>query len=141
LLIHYLTCGKRKRLMKKCDPDKPSTWMKYRDGLCQNCWAGCCTMPLEVSAQDLIDMRLTHEDEAGESLKKLAKRLQKEGIIQSYRANTGVFMISQKSNGDCYFLDSKTRLCTIYEKRPTVCREFPTKLGFRLGYCPAGKKD
>jgi uncharacterized protein len=125
---------------KRCDPDKPWTWIKYKNGMCQDCWAGCCTMPVEVSAADLIGMGLTSEEEASASLKKLAKRLQTEGVVKSYRANTGVFMLTQKANNDCYFLDTKTRLCTIYEKRPTVCRRFPTSLGTRPGYCPSGQK-
>lgn len=96
-------------------------------------------MPVEVSAADLISMGLATEEEAASSLKKLARRLEREGIVQSYRAATGVFMISQKPNNDCYYLDSKTRLCTIYDRRPSVCRNFP-KIGSRPGYCPAGAK-
>jgi hypothetical protein len=32
----------------------------------------------------------------------------------------------------CRFLDSETRRCTIYEARPTACREFPGAV--RCGY-------
>ena len=32
----------------------------------------------------------------------------------------------------CEFLDTKTRRCTIYDARPTVCRQFPE--GRRCGY-------
>jgi Fe-S-cluster containining protein len=123
----------------RSDPDKPSTWMKFKAGLCEGCWAGCCRMPLETSAADLITMGLTDEEEAASSLKKLSKRLEKEGVVHSYRAATGIFMITQKPNGDCHFLDSQTRLCTIYEKRPNVCRKFPT-IGARPGFCPSGRK-
>ncbi|MBX9765905.1 MAG: YkgJ family cysteine cluster protein, partial [Bdellovibrionales bacterium] len=38
--------------------------------------------------------------------------------------------------GDCYFLEAKTRRCTVYEKRPQVCRFFPERMGPKLGFCP-----
>jgi Fe-S-cluster containining protein len=125
--------------MPRRDPDKPSTWARYKTGMCKNCWAGCCTMPVEVSSADLIQMGLSDEEEAAGSLKKLAKRLETAGIVKTFRTATGVFILSQRPNNDCYFLDSKTRLCTIYEKRPNVCRQFPF-IGARPGYCPTGEK-
>jgi Fe-S-cluster containining protein len=121
--------------MRKSDIDRPSTWKLHREEMCKGCWAGCCTMPVEVKLSDLIRLGLTDEDEAQSSLKKLAKRLMKEGKISSYRQGTDLFMLTQKANRDCLFLDEKTRLCTVYERRPDVCREFP-KIGPRPGYCP-----
>jgi Fe-S-cluster containining protein len=124
----------------KTDKDRPSTWIKYRDGLCQSCWGTCCTMPVEVRAEDLERLGLATQDELLHSKKKLAKKLIKEKIVSSYREGTDLFMLSAKPNGDCYFLDSKTRLCTVYEKRPEVCRNFPIYQGPRLGLCPYRKK-
>nr|WP_295904815.1 YkgJ family cysteine cluster protein [uncultured Bdellovibrio sp.] len=121
--------------MKKPDIDRPSTWKPYRTGMCKGCWGGCCTMPVEIKISDLIRLGLCSEDEAQGSIKKLAKRLMKEGYIVSYRQGTEFFMLSQKANRDCYFLDSKTRLCTVYEKRPDTCRQFPS-IGPRPGFCP-----
>lgn len=92
-------------------------------------------MPVEVNADDLIRLGLTTEDEVRSSLKKVAKRLMKEKIVKTYRAGTGLFMLEQRQNRDCIFLDER-RLCTVYEKRPDVCRSFPT-VGPRPGYCPA----
>jgi hypothetical protein len=97
-------------------------------------------MPVEINAFDLIRLGLATQDEVDQSIKKLSKRLKKEGVITSYRESTDLFMLSQKSNDDCYFLDSKTRLCTVYEKRPGTCRDFPTKVGTRVTYCPYKKK-
>ena len=97
-------------------------------------------MPVEIKASDLIRLGLTDEDEVSTSVKKVAKRLIKEGIISSYREGTGNFMITQKANDDCYFLDLKTRLCTVYEKRPDTCREFP-KIGPRPGFCPSTRQS
>lgn len=122
----------------KPDKDKPWTWIKYREGLCTACQGNCCTMPVEVHFEDLCRLEVAAADEA-ESLKKLAKRLVREGIITSYREATGLFMLVQRPNGDCLYLDPATRLCTVYEKRPGVCREFP-RIGPRPGYCPSTKK-
>jgi hypothetical protein len=97
-------------------------------------------MPVEVHLTDLIRLGVTDEDEASGSIKKLAKRLIKEKIVISYRAGTNLFMLSAKPNGDCVFLDSQTRLCTVYENRPEVCRKFP-EIGPRPGYCPAIKRS
>lgn len=97
-------------------------------------------MPVEIKSSDLVRLGLTNVDELENSIKKVAKRLKKEGIISSYREGTDLFMLTQKSNDDCYFLDSKTRLCTVYEKRPDTCRDFPTRMGPRVGSCPYNPK-
>jgi Fe-S-cluster containining protein len=119
------------------DAQRPSTWKRYRSGLCDHCWAGCCTLPVETSASDLIRLGLITEDEAASSLKKVAKRLQTAGTIQAFVAKSGIFVLEQRNGRDCIFL-GKDRLCTVYEKRPEVCRQFP-KIGPRPGWCPATK--
>lgn len=125
----------------KVEVQTPSTWKPYKKGLCAGCWGGCCTLPLEVSAADLMRLELITEDEAAESLKKVAKRLMKEGKIQAFQQKTQLFIIEQRNGRDCIFL-GKDRLCTVYERRPEVCRQFP-KIGPRPGWCPAmpKKKD
>ncbi len=97
-------------------------------------------MPVEVKVEDLLHLGLVTVDEIQQSLKKTAKRLKKEGVITSYREGTDFFMLTQKSNEDCYFLDSKTRLCTVYDRRPNTCRDFPTRVGPRVGFCPYQRK-
>jgi Fe-S-cluster containining protein len=96
-------------------------------------------MPVEVKLSDLIRLGVTDEDEAGGSIKKLANRLKRERIITSYRQGTEFFMLAQKANRDCLYLDSKTRRCTVYEKRPDTCRAFPS-IGPRPGFCPGFSK-
>lgn len=123
----------------RTDRDKPWTWVKYKEGLCNGCYSGCCTMPVEVKASDLVRLEIASEDEVETSKKKLAKRLIKEGIVTSYRESTDLYMLTQSPNGDCYYLHPKTRLCTVYEKRPEVCRQFPS-IGPRPGFCPASRK-
>jgi hypothetical protein len=97
-------------------------------------------MPVEIKASDLIRLEIATQDEVDNSVKKLAKKLKKEGYISSYRDGTEYFMITQKPNDDCYFLDSKTRLCSVYEKRPDTCRQFPSQMGTRKGFCPVEYK-
>ncbi len=124
--------------MNPNDVQKPSLWKLYKKGMCEGCWAGCCTLPLEVSAFDLMRLELITIDEAASSLKKVAKRLMKEGVVRSFHGSTGVFIIEQRFGRDCIFLGQEDRRCTVYEKRPEVCRQFP-KIGPKPGYCPAGK--
>lgn len=96
-------------------------------------------MPVEVKSSDLVRLGVASEDEVIGSVKKLAKRLIKEGIIVSYRSGTEFFMLQQKANNDCLFLDSVTRLCTVYDKRPDTCRQFPS-IGPRPGFCPGAPR-
>ncbi len=124
----------------KVDKDRPSSWRKYDSLNCTKCKANCCAMPVEVKISDLIRLELTTVDEAENSVKKVAKRLKKEGYISSYREGTEFFMLTQRPNSDCYFLDAKTRLCTVYDKRPDTCRQFPAQVGTRVGYCPVEYK-
>lgn len=124
--------------MSNTDPGKTWTWVKFKPSLCDGCFAGCCTLPVEVTKEDLVRLELISEDEATGSLKKAAGRLQKARLIQSFRAATGLFTLAQKPNNDCIFLNSK-RQCTVYDKRPSVCRDFPTVKSPRIGFCPHQK--
>lgn len=124
----------------KTDKDRPSTWVQYKDGMCQECNGSCCTLPVEVHLADLIRLNLVTEDEALGSIKKIAKRLIREKVISSYRTGTQLFMLASRPSGDCVFLDPYSRRCTVYEKRPEVCRNFPLSQSPRLGLCPVRKK-
>ena len=93
-------------------------------------------MPVEVMLSDLIRLELVDPLDSG---KQAAKKLSKEKIIRSYRANTGLFMFEQQRDGGCVFLDKNCR-CEVYEKRPDVCRGFPVKVGPRIGFCPYKRK-
>lgn len=121
------------------DAQRPSTWIRYRSGLCEGCWAGCCTLPVEVSARDLIRLGLITEEEAAISLQRVARKLQDAGLIQAYQARSQIFVLEQRHGRDCLFL-GRDRRCTVYEKRPEVCRRFP-RIGPRPGYCPAARKS
>ncbi len=116
------------------DVDDLSTWIKYRKKLCDQCNATCCSLPVEVKATDLVRMQLVDEFELAEPLKKIARRLTKERIVEHFHSKTQTFTLSRMANGDCLYLDAKSRRCTIYEKRPDTCRNHP-QIGPKPGYC------
>lgn len=118
--------------------DSLSRWTRFRPSLCDGCWSACCRLPLEATAADLVRLGVLSEDEIEDSLKKAARRLMAEGIVRQFRVTTGIFQMAQTPAGDCIYL-SKERLCTVYEKRPEVCRRFP-QVGPRPGFCPAMKR-
>lgn len=121
--------------MPHVDPQLLETWRKYEKGLCDDCWAGCCTMPVEARASDLVRLELMSEEELGWDLEVVAKRLFKKKMIQFYSPKTQVFVLAQVSGRDCVYLHPKSRRCTVYEKRPDTCRNFP-RVGPKPGFCP-----
>lgn len=126
-------------LIANAELDRLETWAKYTSGLCKDCNATCCTMPAEVNVNDLIRIGVVDEFERDEPAKNIAKRLLKEGVVERFNQKSGIFTLTRTSNGDCYFLDRKTRLCTVYAKRPDTCRNHP-QVGPRPGYCAYRKK-
>lgn len=122
------------QLIPAADIDRLDTWQKYRKGLCDTCNAGCCTLPVEVRLDDLIRLGLVDEFERGEPLSRIAKRLQKEGVVGRFHQKSGIFTLSRMSNDDCLFLDARSRRCTVYDKRPATCRNHP-QVGPRPGFC------
>jgi uncharacterized protein len=115
-------------------------WTKFKKNLCESCWASCChNMPLEVSVPDLIRLGVIEADRAIENLDSIAKELKNKKLIQKYRKKKMVFVIAQKKNKDCIFLNEERR-CSVYEKRPEICRQFP-KIGPKPGFCPYRPKS
>ena len=123
----------------RVDLDKPSTWLLFKPTMCNGCAASCCKMPVDATVPDLVRMGVLSEDEAQWSARNIARKLIQDRVIVSYRASKMIFTIAQKSNRECVFLGDKTKLCTIYERRPDVCRRFP-QVGPRPGYCPKNPK-
>jgi uncharacterized protein len=124
--------------MSRVDLDRMSTWIAYKPSLCNNCQAMCCQLPVDATVDDLVRLEVLSIDESLWSARKIARKLQQEGIVVSFRATKMLFQLAQKSNRDCIFL-GEDRLCTVYEKRPDVCRRFPT-CSPRPNFCPATSK-
>jgi Fe-S-cluster containining protein len=92
---------------------------------CQKCPGWCCTYDeIEVNQRD-IDRLARH---FGLDPKDAAERFTK--------VKGGTPMLRHKKDTvfdtACMFLDQDKRRCTIYEARPTVCRQYPN--GPRCGY-------
>ncbi|UYZ85017.1 YkgJ family cysteine cluster protein [Entomomonas sp. E2T0] len=121
-------------LISAADPDRLETWIKYRKGLCESCAASCCQLPVEVKLDDLIRLEIVDEFEREEPLKNIAKQLKKQGIVEHFNQKKELFTLTRMANNDCYFLNKKTRLCSVYEKRPNTCRNHP-QIGPRANHC------
>jgi Fe-S-cluster containining protein len=122
------------------DVDRTETWTRYRAGLCDRCEANCCTMPVEVKLPDLVRLTLVDPFEAEhEEPKQIAKRLSKAGVIEHFNFKHGIFTLRRRADGDCQYLDARTRRCTVYELRPNTCRKHP-QVGPRPGFCPYGAR-
>lgn len=117
------------------NPENKGTWKKYKKSYCKDCYSFCCTQVVELSAKDLENLGYISEDEAVFSLKKVIKDMKALGIIKRYNFKTETFVLQQKKNGDCIFLDQK-RDCSVYDNRPIVCKNHPEIAGPRKGYCP-----
>lgn len=116
------------------DIDNTATWAKYRKKLCEHCAASCCSLPVEVKPSDLVRMGLMDEFELQEQLKQVARRLMKQHLVEHFHSKSGTFTLARMANGDCIFLEGRTRRCTIYPRRPETCRNHP-QVGPRSGYC------
>ena len=67
---------------------------------CANCSACCCRMPVLVICDPLVPERFVLDDASGLSF------------------------MAKGEDGWCVALDRNTMLCTIYEQRPQICRDF-----------------
>jgi Fe-S-cluster containining protein len=123
----------------KADIDNTATWVRYSKKMCDHCGASCCSLPVEVQPSDLIRMELMDEFELADDLKHTARRLMKEHLVEHFHSKTKTFTLSRMASGDCLFLDSRSRRCTIYLQRPDTCRNHP-QVGPRSGYCAFKKK-
>lgn len=124
----------KNNLIPAADIERLDTWARYNKDMCYSCHSTCCTLPVEVRLSDLIRIGVVDAFEKDEPAKNIAKRLQKDGIVERFNQKTGIFTLTRLSNNDCLYLDRKTRLCTIYDKRPDTCRNHP-RVGPRPGYC------
>ena len=116
------------------DVENTATWAKYSRRLCDHCSAVCCSLPVEVTPEDLGRMGVADPFELMDNPKKLAKRLCRDGVVEHFHSRTMLFTLARRPDGCCVFLDPASRRCTIYERRPNTCRNHP-QIGPRAGYC------
>lgn len=88
---------------------------------CLNCPSYCCTYPrIAVTQRDI--RRLARHFDIGEDVAE--KRYTKKGWGKRERV-----LRHQKDEAfgsACRFLDLETRLCTVHEARPAICRDHPS---------------
>ena len=92
---------------------------------CQKCPGWCCTYDeIEVNQRD-IERLARH---FGVQFQTAAERFTKvkNGTPMLRHTKDSIFDTA------CMFLDQEKRRCTIYDARPTVCRQYPN--GPRCGY-------
>lgn len=114
--------------------DDLKTWAKYKSKMCDHCKGTCCSLPVEVKAEDLVRIGVMDAFELEDNMKRIFKRLSKDGLVEHYHAKSETFTLTRMANGDCLYLDPSSRRCTIYERRPDTCRNHP-QIGPRSGYC------
>ena len=115
------------------------TWVKFKPSYCSHCVGTCCSLPTEVTFNDLVRMGEADAFEASEDPKKIAKRLMKSGVLEHFNGKTELFTLARLSNNDCIYLHQKLRHCIIYEKRPDTCRNHP-HTGPKPGFCAYQQK-
>jgi Fe-S-cluster containining protein len=83
---------------------------------CSNCGI-CCTE---------TEMLLTLKD---------IKRLENKGFSRNYFAEIDKegYAVLKNQNGYCVFYNLKTRLCSVYDERPSGCRIYPVVLDEEKG--------
>lgn len=96
-------------------------------------------MPVEATLDDLVRMEVLDPFELQEPLKRIARKLKQSHVIEHYNPSRAVFTLARRPNLDCTFLDPASRRCTIYDKRPQICRGHP-QIGPKPGYCAYAEK-
>ena len=94
-------------------PDQP--W--YADGLAFECTGcgGCCTGHgfVWVDDEELADLARLQRRDVGELR------------LLDTKVRNGRRTLREHGNGDCIYLDGRTRRCTVYAARPRQCRTWP----------------
>jgi uncharacterized protein len=105
-------------MKKECNTDE-KPW--YSEGLafeCTQC-GDCCSGPDEgyvwVTPEEVLELAaaIGMSDQLGEFEKKFTRKVGSQTSLVEY------------SDGDCIFLDPKTRGCSVYTARPVQCRTWP----------------
>lgn len=91
-------------------------------------------MPVEVKIPDLVRMGVITEFEADEPIKKLEKKLKKDGVIAHLYFKEKIFTLVRFAGKNCLYLDPTIRKCKIYKNRPDTCRDHP-RISSRPGFC------
>lgn len=87
---HYRYPAVKTRLIGSADSDRLETWACYSNGLCRDCQATCCTLPVQVRIDELIRLEVVDAFERDEPPMNVAKRPSKAGIVEHFNQKHGV---------------------------------------------------
>lgn len=87
---------------------------------CDNCPAYCCSYPRVILSKKDLERLARH---FGLSTREARKKFTKKG------AEPGERVLRHRKDEIygtvCRFLDRETRMCTVYDARPGICRDYP----------------
>jgi len=97
---------------------------------CLECISSCCKLEVDITYKEYLYLtEMGYQDKIINRLNDFLKDNPSYNsnekinfIFNLYKDNYGI--LKKKDDGYCVFLDRKTRLCSIYEHRPLVCKEF-----------------
>lgn len=92
---------------------------------CKN--SGCCKLVIEVNKEEYESLAPNVKAEFTKRIDLFLKnndkyRSKKDSLDKMYHSNYGV--MNKAPDGLCTMLDRKTMLCTVYEERPNVCKDY-----------------
>tara|TARA_Y100000592_G_C5299452_1_gene234762 strand:+ start:42 stop:389 length:348 start_codon:yes stop_codon:yes gene_type:complete len=95
---------------------------------CMVCVASCCSLEVEINQEDYLKMKALGLDHGAK--KHSSDFIEKNPIYKGkelffdelYKDNFA--RLKKGKDGFCLFLNRETRLCSIYENRPQVCKDF-----------------
>jgi Fe-S-cluster containining protein len=94
---------------------------------CSRCPAYCCTYArIEVTPRDVTRLAARFEISDEEARRRFTREGYEKGERILRHRKDEIFGTA------CRFLDRETRRCTVYEHRPSICREYPATR--RCGY-------
>ena len=109
-------------------PDRPGSWVRFTPGLCTDCRADCCGLPVEVRGEDLVRLGLVDEYQWQDSPSKAARRLVREGVLQSWRGGTGIGILALFVHDVCDIFLEFTKINVYLKTRGGKYRPIHEKL-------------
>ena len=95
---------------------------------CLNCIGSCCKPEVDVTREEYEDLKSKgYEKEIQTRSEIFIKRYPGyENVVDVLNSMYGesFAILSKSEDGFCRLLDRATRLCSIYDSRPKVCRDF-----------------
>ncbi len=113
--------------------DDLNQWTRYKKSLCESCVGSCCYLPVEITLNELYELKFLDYFYQEESITDQIKKALTLPFILRYTPSSQKFTLRTKINGSCYFLTPQGQ-CSIYTQRFKVCRDHP-KVGPKPNYC------